>query len=60
MKKIKNLKKRLGVLLIALCLSVLSVCEVSAQVKFPSNGFAMDSIYTVSYTHLTLPTILRV
>lgn len=35
MKKIKNLKKRLGVLLIALCLSVLSVCEVSAQVKFP-------------------------
>lgn len=45
MKKIKNLKKRLGVLLIALCLSVLSVCEVSAQVKFPSNGFAMDSVY---------------
>lgn len=44
MKKIKNLKKRIGVLLIALCLSVLSVCEVSAQVKFPSSGFVMDSI----------------
>lgn len=44
MKKIKNLRKRLCVVVLALCLSVLSVCEVSAAAKFPSNGFDLSSL----------------
>ena len=56
-------KSFVSILIVLLALFSLTRCklaEVETIDEIPCPGVGIDTVITVSYTHLTLPTILRV